>query len=112
MSPAASFTLCVVLAYAGMLGLCLGMDRHWKQLAIGRLPAYVQRLCRPIGVLSLGLAGWAAGLVWPVGMAIVAWFGSISLAGFALLMLMPYAPRLALWLPVASGMLLAVAVSL
>ncbi|HAF93543.1 MAG TPA: DUF3325 domain-containing protein, partial [Pseudomonas sp.] len=25
------------LAYAGMLGLCLGTQRHWKQLASPRL---------------------------------------------------------------------------
>jgi|GEM_PF-4049486 len=30
----------LLLAYAGMLGLCLGMERHWKQLASPRLPAF------------------------------------------------------------------------
>jgi len=37
-------------------------------------------------------------------MAVVAWFGLISLGGLALLMLLPYAPRLALWLPAAGGL--------
>ncbi|EXF45057.1 hypothetical protein BAY1663_02565 [Pseudomonas sp. BAY1663] len=37
-------------------------------------------------------------------MAVVAWFGLIALGGLALLMLLPYAPRLALWLPAAGGL--------
>ncbi|WP_128576417.1 DUF3325 family protein, partial [Pseudomonas sp. BAY1663] len=49
-----------LLAYAGMLGLCLGMERHWKQLANPRLPAAGRRLCRPLGAGLLILAGYAA----------------------------------------------------
>jgi hypothetical protein len=29
----------------------------------------------------------------------VGWFGLLSLSGFSLLMLLPYRPRLAVWLP-------------
>ncbi|WP_051231863.1 DUF3325 domain-containing protein [Stutzerimonas azotifigens] len=95
----------LALAYAGMLGLCLGMDRHWKQLGSARLSPRWQRLCRPLGALLLVLAGYAASFVWPGGMALVAWFGLISLAGLALLLLLPYAPRLVLGLPLAGGLL-------
>ncbi|MCP9340670.1 DUF3325 domain-containing protein [Stutzerimonas xanthomarina] len=94
----------LVLAYAGMLGFCLGKERHWKQLVSPRMPAQLRRLCIPAGSLLLGLAVYVAGQVWPSGMAIVAWFGLISLTGFALLMLIPYAPRLATALPALGGM--------
>ncbi|MFC3606349.1 DUF3325 domain-containing protein [Stutzerimonas tarimensis] len=94
----------LLLAYAGMLGLCLGMERHWKQLASPRLPAFCRRLCAPLGGGLLGLSIHAASFVWPGGMAVVAWFGLVSLGGLALLMLLPYAPRLALWLPAAGGL--------
>lgn len=95
----------LLLAYAGMLGLCLGMERHWKQLGSARLPGFVRRLCRPLGIGLLGLSIYTSSFVWPGGMALVGWFGLISLGGLALLMLLPYAPRLALWLPVGGGLI-------
>lgn len=97
-----------LLAYAGMLGFCLGKERHWKQLVSSRVPARLRRLGAPLGSLLLGLAVYTAGDVWPGGMALVGWFGLISLAGFALLMLIPYAPRVATSLPVMGGMIWAV----
>jgi hypothetical protein len=98
---ASMLTLSLLLAYAGMLFCCLGMERHWKQLSHPRLPAVGRRACKPLGILLLGLAVYAASAVWPGGMAMVGWFGLISLAGLGLLMFMPYAPRLVLWLPLA-----------
>ncbi|TLX64021.1 DUF3325 domain-containing protein [Stutzerimonas nosocomialis] len=95
----------LALAYAGMLGLCLGMERHWKQLASPRLPTFCRRLCTPLGGGLLGLSIHAATFAWPGGMAVVAWFGLISLGGLALLLLLPYAPRLALGLPLAGALL-------
>lgn len=106
---ASAFIFSLTLAYLGMLGLCLGMERHWKQLASPRLPAFARTLCRVLGALALALTVFCTTFVWPVGMAWVAWFGMISLTGLALLMLLPYAPRLALWLPL--GGLLAVGLS-
>ncbi|MBK3867095.1 DUF3325 family protein [Pseudomonas stutzeri] len=94
----------LLLAYAGMLGICIGKERHWKQLVHSRAPVRLRRLCVPAGSLLLGLGVYAAGRVWPGGMALVGWFGLISLAGFALLLLMPYAPRLAAMLPVLGGL--------
>ncbi|WP_181296797.1 DUF3325 domain-containing protein [Pseudomonas sp. Q2-TVG4-2] len=99
----------LLLAYAGMLCLCLGKERHWKQLVSPRVPARLRRLGAPLGSLLLGLAAYAAGYVWPGGMALVGWFGLISLAGFALLLLIPHAPRLAAGLPMAGGLLWMVA---
>ncbi|MCQ4312854.1 DUF3325 domain-containing protein [Stutzerimonas sp. VN223-3] len=100
----------LLLAYAGMLGFCLGKERHWKQLAHPHVPARLRRLCVPVGALLLGLAVYTATRVWPGGMALVGWFGLISLTGFALLLLIPYAPRLATGLPLLGGMIWAVCV--
>lgn len=94
----------LLLAYGGMLGFCLGMERHWKQLGSNRLPGIARRLCRPLGVGLLGLSLYAATFVWPTGMALVGWLGLLSLVGLTLLMLLPYAPRLALWLPIGGGL--------
>jgi hypothetical protein len=99
----------LLLAYAGMLGFCLSKERHWKQLVNPRVPAALRRLCVPVGGVLLGLAVYAACQVWPSGMGVVGWFGLISLAGFALLMLIPYAPRLAMSLPLAGGLVWAAA---
>lgn len=98
----------LVLAYAGMLGFCLGKERHWKQLMNPRIPVRLRRVCIPAGALLLGLSIVAALRVWPGGMALVAWFGLISLTGFALLMLIPYAPRVVTMLPVLGGVTWAV----
>ncbi|MBA1262569.1 DUF3325 domain-containing protein [Stutzerimonas sp. NM35] len=99
--------LSLSLAYAGMLGFCLGMQRHWKQLASARLPAVARRICTPVGGALLGLSGWVATDVWSSAMAAVAWFGLISLTGLALVMLMPYKPRLALSIPLLGALLTA-----
>ena len=104
------FCLGLILAYAGMLGLCLAMDRHWKQLASAFKPGW-QRLCRPLGWLLLTLSLLVAWQVWPPAMAPVGWLGMPSLGGISLLFLLPYQPRLALWLPlVAAPVLLALGV--
>lgn len=97
---ALSLALSLTLAYAGMLLLCLGMERHWKQLASPHLPLGLRRLCAPLGWALLGLAVYGCSLIWPPGMAWVAGLGLISLAGLALLLILPYAPRAALGLPV------------
>ncbi len=99
-----AFSASLLLAYAGMLALCLAMDRHARQLW-GRPPgALLRHILRAGGWLLLGLAWLAARRGWDAGMATVAWLGLVSLAGFALLMLLPWAPRLALWLPAAGGL--------
>lgn len=97
---AIAFPLSLTLAYSGMLLLCLGMERHWKQLAHPRLPARLRRACNPLGAALLALAAYSSNLIWEAGMAWVAWFGMVSLTGLALLLLLPYAHRLALALPV------------
>lgn len=107
-----AFIASLSLAYAGMLALCLGMERHFKQV-FGRPPvAHWRAGLRAAGWSLLATSLYAAALAWGAGMGAVGWFGLISLSGFGLLLLLPWAPRLALWLPaggaVAWGLVFAV----
>lgn len=99
--------LCLTFSacYAGMLALCLGIERYWKQIAVGA-PLGWRKGCRPVGAALLVIGLLLSAQVWPVSMALVGWLGLLSLSGLALLLLLPYAPRLALWMPLA-GVLLA-----
>lgn len=92
----------LLLAYSGMIGLCQGMERHYKQVW--------QRLPAPLLRRGLRVAGWAllvasfaaCVMAWGWSMGPVGWFGQISLAGFVLILLLPYRPRLAVLLPLAA----------
>ncbi|MBD9482122.1 DUF3325 domain-containing protein [Pseudomonas sp. PDM14] len=95
----------VLLAYSGMLALCQGLERHYKQVW-GKVPSLaVRRGLRAAGWLALALSFAACVASWGWAMGPVGWFGQISLAGFALVMLLPYAPRLSVWLPAAGALL-------
>lgn len=91
----------VVFAYVGMLGLCQGLERHYKQVW--------SRACPPALRVGLRSAGWLALLAslmmcaqaWGWAMGPVAWFGALSLAGLLLVMLLPYWPRMAVGLVAA-----------
>ncbi|GLH31457.1 MULTISPECIES: DUF3325 domain-containing protein [Pseudomonas] len=87
-----------LFAYAGMLGLCQGLERHYKQVW--------QRACpRPLRVVLRG-AGWLALMIslllcaqaWGWAMAPVAWLAMMSLGAMLLVVLLPYWPRLAVGL--------------
>lgn len=91
----------VVFAYAGMLGLCQGLERHYKQVW--------SRACPPALRVGLRSAGWLALLAslmmcaqaWGWAMGPVAWFGALSLVGLLLVVLLPYWPRMAVGLVAA-----------
>lgn len=91
----------VLFAYAGMLGLCQGLERHYKQVW--------NRACPRVLRIGLRSAGWLALLAslvlcaqaWGCAMGPVAWFGVLSLAGLLLVMLLPYWPRMAMGLVAA-----------
>ncbi|CAM3803808.1 DUF3325 domain-containing protein [Pseudomonas reidholzensis] len=88
----------LLLAYAGMLGLCQGLERHYKHVW--------QRPCQRglrLTLRGLGWAGLLASLLlcaqaWGWAMGPVAWFGAISLAGLLLVMVLPYWPKVAVGL--------------
>lgn len=87
-----------LLAYGGMVALCQGLERHYKQVW-GSVPSVARRRSlRGLGWLALGLSFATCVLGWGWAMGPVGWFGQISLAGFALVMLLPYTPRLSIWL--------------
>lgn len=86
-------------AYLGMLALCQGLERHYKQLWHKVPPVNLRHSLRAAGWLSLGLSLYFCVQAWGWAMGPVGWFGMLSLSGFGLLMLLPYRPRLAVWLP-------------
>jgi hypothetical protein len=86
------------LAYAGFLGLSLAMDRHHAEL-LGSRPAAARRLLlRGLGWGLLGLSLLPCLALWGGGIGFVSWLGLLTAAGLGLIFLIPYAPRLALWL--------------
>ena len=85
----------VLFAYGGMLGLCQGLERHYKQVWGVQCPPWRRRVLRGLGWLGLGASLASCVQAWGWAMGPVAWFGSMSLAGLALVMLLPYWPRLA-----------------
>jgi hypothetical protein len=99
------FTAGLLLAYTGMLGLCLGLERHYRQIWQRAPSLWLRRTLRTAGWLALALAFPACIQAWGAAMGPVGWFGLVSLTGFALVLLLPLAPRLALWLPAAGGVL-------
>jgi hypothetical protein len=94
-----------LLAFSGMLGLCLGLERHYKQL-LAAVPA-------PSRLRALRVGGWlatAASLAasvsgWGWAMGPVGWFAMVSVAGMAVVLWAPYAIR-TLLMSVAIGWLL------
>lgn len=82
------------LSYAGMAALCLGMDRHHRQVWAGTAPAR-QRLLRTLGWLLLAAAIWPCIRAWGGSVGVVIWFGLISAAALVLVLLLPYRPKAA-----------------
>nr|WP_315429709.1 DUF3325 domain-containing protein [uncultured Albidiferax sp.] len=104
----AASALALLLAYAGMAGLCLAMDRHHAQVW-GRdaLPA-TRRTLQILGTVLLALALWPCVQAWGATVGVVVWLGCVSAGALLLVGLLPYAPRLAVLLA-ALGAVLGVA---
>ena len=85
----------VLFAYAGMLALCQGLERHYKQFWNRTCPPAVRRVLRAAGWLALVLSLVLCAQAWGWAMGPVAWFAVMSLAGLVLVMLLPYWPRIA-----------------
>lgn len=82
-----------LLALSGMLGLCLGLERHYKQLLAGQPRQVTLRTLRVLGWLALAASFVGCVVHWGWAMGPVGWFGLMSLAGFALVIWAPYAIR-------------------
>lgn len=87
-----------LFAYAGMLGLCQGLQRHYKQVWQRECPAVLGKFLRGAGWLALLTSLWLCAQAWGWAMGPVAWCALLSLAGLLLVVLVPYWPRLAVWL--------------
>lgn len=84
----------LLLAYTGMLSLCLGLERHYKQIWQRAPSALLRRLLRLGGWLALTGSFATSVLAWGWAMGPVGWFGLMSVAGITLVLLLPYAARL------------------
>ncbi|MBK5539152.1 DUF3325 domain-containing protein [Pseudomonas sp. TH05] len=90
--------LAVLLCYAGFAALCLSMDRHHSDL-LGRKASAGRRQGLRLGGWSLlGLSLWAAVAAAGWGLGLVQWCAVLMLSALLLVLLLPYRPRLALWL--------------
>jgi hypothetical protein len=90
--------LAFALAYAGLLALCLSMDRHHQEL-MGRRPQPPRRYAlRGLGWALVALSAWPCVAAWGWAMSPVGWLGLLTAAALPLVFLLPYAPRLAIWL--------------
>jgi len=83
----------LLFAYAGMVGLCQGLERHYKQVWGRTCPQLLRRVLRGAGWAGLLVSLLLCGGVWGWAMGPVAWFGGISLAAVLLVLLLPYWPR-------------------
>lgn len=82
--------LCCV---AGMAALALAMERHARQVWEGGLALRTRRMLRAVGWLLLATALLVAAWQWHVGVGTVAWLGWLSVAGLALVFLLPQFSR-------------------
>jgi hypothetical protein len=83
----------LLLAFSGMLGLCLGLERHFKQIWQRAPSPGLRRTLRTAGWLALAASFATCVLAWGWAMGPVGWFGLMSLAGISLVLLLPYAAR-------------------
>lgn len=90
--------LALLLCYGGFTLLCLSMDRHHSDL-LGRKPSARRRQAlRLSGWVLLALSLWAAVAATGWSLGLVQWCAVLMLSALLLVLLMPYQPRLALFL--------------
>ncbi|MBV4474488.1 DUF3325 domain-containing protein [Pseudomonas sp. B2M1-30] len=88
--------LALLLCYAGFTALCLAMPRHHDELLGGKPSRRRRRGLVLAGWLLLGLSLWAAVSSKDWGLGLVDWFAVLMVSALALVLLLPYRPRLAL----------------
>jgi hypothetical protein len=89
-----SFIAAGGLAYSAMVALCQGIKRH--QVAVWGQPwaDSMHRALRAYGWLALLLCLWLSAQHWGWAMGSVGVFGLLSLSAFALVLGLPYWPKL------------------
>jgi len=99
----------LALAHAGLTGLALAMERHHRQLRPAALPGRGTRATfRAAGWALLALSHWMSLAAWGAATGTAAWFGVLSTAALALVLMLPYAPMLAWrtgWIAGIAGLL-------
>ncbi|MFB4394180.1 MULTISPECIES: DUF3325 domain-containing protein [unclassified Pseudomonas] len=99
----------LLLAYNGMVALCLGLERHYRQVW-QRVPgAGWRQVLRGLGWLALLASLGASVAAWGWAMGPIAWLGLVSMAGLALVLLLPYWPRAAVAVAAGAWLVLGVA---
>ncbi|MGY4490538.1 DUF3325 domain-containing protein [Pseudomonas sp. TE3610] len=92
-----------LLCYAGFTGLCLGMERHYRELVGRPLQPRISWGLRLMAVLLLAAALWlAVGADGGWSMGLVHWFAALMASVMVLVFVLPYRPRLALGMAAAS----------
>ncbi len=88
--------LALLLCYAGFTALCLSMPRHHDEV-LGSKPSARRRQGLKLGgwlLLGLSLSAAVAANGWSFGL--VDWLAVLMFSALALVLLLPYRPRLAL----------------
>lgn len=83
----------LLLACLAMTCLCLGLARNYKSLGRPAPGAPVLNVLRGTGWLALIASLGCNVSAWGWAMGPVGWLGMLSLAGVALVFLLPYVPR-------------------
>jgi SNF family Na+-dependent transporter len=86
----------LLLTYAGFTALCLSMPRHHDELLGEKLSVSRRQALKIAGWLLLCLSLWAAVSANGLSFGLVDWFAVLMLSALALVLLLPYRPRLAL----------------
>ena len=88
--------LVLLLSYAGFTALCLSMPRHHAELLGAKPSTRRSQGLALAGWLLLALSLWAAVAANGWSFGLVDWFAVLMLSALALVLLLPYRPRLAL----------------
>lgn len=85
--------LSILLAFGGMLALCLGLEHHFKQLLTQTPRRGVLQGLRVAGWLALVASLLASAMTWGWVMGAVGWLGLVSLTGVTIAFAAPYLSR-------------------
>ncbi len=81
-----------VLLFIGLEALCLGMDRHARQLAGSPLPGPLARCARVLGCVALPGSAMLEIAQRGLSIGLTAWFGLLTLAALLLVLALSYYP--------------------